>query len=251
VPLEEIEALSNMKIGIFVCVCERDMEWMPQFMKQAEILDYKVAWFADKLSFSSLVKLEQWPNTHYIYENKVGTFSEQSKEIAFRGLKGFDWAIQMDIDETWQDGAKELIEKALTENPDGYIAECPMITVFKEGETLYRRIDEYFKNGTESKRWRIYNLKYEWHWNDPITCGGYVYINGRSTNTFTAFPCEAESVHWGYWTHELMEKHKAKWEDVYVKAFGRNPYTHVYQNHINGTVEFEKIPLLEKYYKHL
>jgi hypothetical protein len=241
-----------MRIGIFLAVCKEDWEWVKQFKKQAEILGYDVAWFADKLNPDQLLELTLWKNTVFVHDNQTQVFSERSKEYPYRYFKenGYDWAIQMDVDETWQEGAKELIEQALEENPDGFVADCPMVTVFK-GDVLQQRVDEYFTTGTESSRWRIYNLKYEWHWNNHITCGAYVYINGVSNNTFKAFPCKAHSVHWGYWTHELMGKHKEKWDKVYTRVHGFNPYSDTAYKYINKEIQFDTIPLEDKYYKHL
>ncbi|MCL5667336.1 MAG: hypothetical protein M1383_06225 [Patescibacteria group bacterium] len=148
-----------MKIGIFTAICDRDFNWVPQFMKQAEILQYPVAWYADRLLPENLVVLKNWKLTVGIVEGK-DQFSEKSKEKAFNLLTGFDWAIQMDIDETWQDGAKEIIEKTLAENP-GHQGYCPMITVARRDDKLYRRMDDYFLKGKESGRERIYNLQEE------------------------------------------------------------------------------------------
>lgn len=239
-----------MKIGIFVAVCEKDFVWFPQFTKQAEILGYPVAFFADKLSPESLETLRAWKGTHYVYENSCEQFSERSKEKAFKGLQGFDWAIQMDIDETWEEGAKEKIEKALEENPEGHLGDCRMITVARHEGELYQRMDKYFANGRESHRERIYNMKFEWHWIDPITCGAYLFIDGSVQNECKLFPCEAATVHWGYSTYELCDEHKDKWTTVYTTVWGKMPYA-AYDMLTDKAYEFEKIPLDKKYYTHV
>lgn len=241
-----------MKIGIFTALCEQDKNWLPQFMKQCEILGYPVSWYADHLSLETLIQLEQWPLTFAIFEGKAELFSEKSKGKAMDALVGhFDWAIQMDIDETWEAGAELSLPKELSNHPDGQTAEVPMVTVFKDKDVLYQRLDPYFKDGVESKRCRIYNLKYQWGFADPITCGAYRYRDGSKLPDYISFPLSISTVHWGYWTHELMEKKKKKWDEVYTKVVGRNPYEHVYQSQINGNVIFDMILLLDKYYKHL
>lgn len=239
-----------MKIGIFTAVCEKDFVWFPQFARQAEILGYPVAFFADKLSSESLEKLRAWKGTHFVHDNQTEQFTERSKEKAFKGLIGFDWAIQMDIDETWEAGAKELIEKAVSEHPEDHIGNCRMITVTRSEEGLFQRMDKYFTNGRESARERIYNLKYEWHWIDPITCGAYLFEDNKVITECRIFQCEAASVHWGYSTFDLCDEHKEKWIDVYTKAIGRMPYE-AYNMLTDRAYEFEKIPLDKKYYEHL
>lgn len=238
-----------MKIGIFTAVCERDFHWFPQFIKQAELLRYPVAWFADKLSPESLETLRNHPMTHFVHENKTEQFSERSKEFAFKGLKGMDWAIQMDVDESWETDAKELIEKSLRENPDGFIAKCPMVTVHKKGSNLFQRMDPYFTAGTESNRARIYNLKYEWHWIDPITCGAQCFVNNQIA-TVETFDCPVTSVHWGYATYDSCQEHKEKWEDIWKKTWGKKPYS-TYEMLTDRKHNIPTVPLADKYYKHL
>jgi hypothetical protein len=240
-----------MKIGIFTAVCERDFLWFPQFKRQIEILGYPVAFFADKLSPESLKTLKDWPLTYFVHQNETEQFSERSKGFAFVGLKGFDWAIQMDIDETWQDGAKEILEKTLVENKDKHVGECEMVTVMRQNEELHRRADKYFlPPGREGSRARIYNNKFTWRWIDPITCGAYLFIDEKLQESCDQFWCDAATVHWGYSTYELCDDHKQKWVEVYTKVWGKMPYA-AYELLTDRTVQVEKIPLDPKYYKHL
>ncbi len=240
-------------IGIFVAVCERDFHWFKQFSHQAKILGYPVAIFADHLSPESLILLREDKNVIFVHDNQTEQFSERSKELAFNYLRNnhFAWAIQMDIDETWQDGAKTLIEQSLSENENGDIGNCPMVTVDNREGEFFRRTDKYFVSGVESARERIYNLKREWHWIDPITCGAYAFVNGAPSNEgITRFECPAISVHWGYSTQDLRLDHTEKWHDVWNKTVGRIPYQS-YGLHSDLTYEIPVVPLEEVYFKHL
>lgn len=239
-----------MRIGMFLSIYEKDMRWFPQFTKQAEILGYPVSWFADHLSKESLKRIKDWKLTHFVHNNQTQQFDERSKGFALKGLNGFDWAIQMDSDETWQDGAKELIEKSLLENPDGYIANCPMVQVHTKDGKHYRRTDPYFTVGTESKRDRIYNLKHKWAWLDPFTNGAYRMVDGVPADSTPSFKCEAETAHWGYSTWDLCDEHKETWDRVYMNAGGRNPYN-FYEGILIDRNLFGIEPLDIKFTKHL
>jgi hypothetical protein len=243
---------NKLDIGIFVAVCERDFHWFEKFERQAKILGYPISVFADHLSPESLERLEFSSATCFVHDNQTEQFSEKSKEIALRFLKdnNFKWAIQMDIDETWQDGAKELIEQALSENQDKDIGECQMITVDNRDGKLFKRVDDYFTKGVESKRERIYNLSNDWRWVDPITCGAKMFRNNILVEQVTQFWCPAASVHWGYSTQELRLDHTDKWHDVWMKTVGRIPYAS-YGIHSDITYKIPVEPLDKIYYQHL
>lgn len=241
-----------MKIGIFVAVCGEDFHWVPQFMRQAEILGWPVAWYADRLWSEQLKVLQDWPQSVGVYDGRE-QFSERSKEQAFKMLVkgGFDWAVQMDIDETWQEGAKEIIEADLTCRADEDIGVCPMVTVSEYKGQLYRRTEPYFTSGVESARARIYNLAREWHWLDPVTCGAIMFSGGRPVDVEAkVFRLAAASVHWGHITRESTAKHMEKWHQVWMSTIGRIPYD-AYDTLTNVDYRFSIEPLEDIFYKHL
>lgn len=228
-----------MKIGMFVATCDADWQWVAQFKKEALRLGFPVAWYGDNLSEEHLKEIQDFELTVGVFDGK-DKFSEKSKGHAMRILKraGFDWGIQMDIDETFERDAKEKIEKGL--NDEYHQMSCRMITVY-EDNGLYRRTDPYFLNGGESRRARFYNFKYDWNYVDVFTNGAY--LCGGETARIGEL--EVHSVHWGYKSLDLRKEHGEKWDRVYKEAGGRNPYdTYSYLVDIKPTVE-----VLEDKYK--
>lgn len=215
-----------MKIGVFVAVCDADFEWVRQFVQSSP---WPIALYGDNLSRENWQKILALKPLIVEAVDGKGIFSEKSKQQAFNILvdRGYDWAVQMDIDETWEQGAADIVEASLAENPDGHIGQCNMVHVIqREGELFIRQDPYYSTGGREGSRDRIYNMRYKWRWVDPLTNGAYPLNENGSVqeNVATIFATGATTVHWGYMTHNLRVAHRRKWDDVYIKAAGRNPY---------------------------
>lgn len=213
------------------------MNWSAQFIKEAKRLGYPVAWFADNLSPESLKKISEY--SVFVHDSRE-QFSECSKMIPYKALKQlrFDWAIQVDIDETFAADFKEKLEKTISENPEAHAIRCPMVTVYEDSQ----RIDGVFgPQGNEGGRDRAYNLMYNWAWIDPITCCAKLQ-KGEPVIPLS----EATTVHWGYATKELRQEHAKKWKEILQKVWGKNPYQKWEQFEKDSLVPI-LIPLETKY----
>jgi hypothetical protein len=241
-----------MKIGIFVCVCDKDMHWFDQFDREAQRIGYPVAYVGDRMSGENVDRIKNAKSTLSFYLNE-DQFSERTKQHGMKSLQRekFDWGIQMDIDETFELAAKETLEKSLEQNSDHHIARCSMVTAYlKDGEWMQRVDAQFGVGGIESSRERVYNLSHVWVYADPVTCGAKLVIKGKPAETYKPFHSGITTVHWGYHSKDLCKEHKEKWEDVFLKTFGRNPYS-TYDFLTNEAVVPELIPLNKKYYEHL
>jgi hypothetical protein len=206
-----------MKIGIFLCICEEDaIRWLDQLLPNLEAIGLPVSWYADHCSPETLVRLRSMPFTLAVHDEQVKPFSEQSKEIAFDALSGFDWAVQMDSDETWQTDAGELLRQALA-STSNLLVRCPMVTMWEHEGKMMVRTDL----GSQRYRIRIYNLAYRWHWADPVTNGPYAI---GYTGDAQPFDIPVRVFHWGYSTPALRLMHKERWDRIYGSHIGRNPY---------------------------
>jgi hypothetical protein len=161
--------------------------------------------------------------------NGTEIFNESSKRAAFHILlyKNFTWAASTDIDEIYEKGAKEKFD-LIDNSTECFLIHNSWVNLW--GDYQHVRTDGPFASGY---RCRINNLtpmregKYKWEWTTRLTNGCILlYSNGVRVKDrlvpmgYSDLVC----IHCGLMTHELRLQHKKRWDTVYTRAVGRNPY---------------------------
>lgn len=216
-----------MKIGFFTSVCEEDKHWIPQYLKELERLEIAFAIHFDRCSDELKKLMREHPLCVASTEqNKLDhVFSEKDKQGVLNGLVDldYDWAINVDIDETWEKDAPTKIQalEGMTADVVDYKWVC-----------LWNKPDQIRTDGPLSSghRTRIYNLRSEMRWifySDVINGAAAFDRHGqtRLRNETRQGKIDLVCIHWGMMTQEDRLFHKERWDRIYGHYSDRgNPY---------------------------
>lgn len=207
-----------MRIAAFTAVCQADARWVPQYLAEAERLNMQFVIYLDRVN----AKLHNMMVGHplclggFAQCNGKQEFNEMEKQHVFDILVNsqYDWAMAWDIDETYEkDAASKLFE--LNKHRDSDLVDTKWLNLWESKEWV--RVDGPFANG---HRVKFYNLsKGPFRFCHPTVNGAK--IEGRE-NIVTKL--DLVCLHWGMMTEELRIEHKQRWDRIYTKAVGANPY---------------------------
>lgn len=220
-------------IAAYTCICQDDACWIDQYLREATRLGMPFAMHFDKCTIDIMEKVTKHPLCMgYTSLDRTSTnmrvdFDEMHKQKPFDTVvrAEFKWALAWDIDETYERDAPAKIKKIceldtkhvvvrwlnLWETPD-------QIRVDAHWGCAYR--DKFFN--LQNSVWRfthkVINGPKQWD-----TIAGKPFDIDGDTDVYVKlmdFVC----LHWGLMTDELRRQHKARWDYLYTKAVGANPY---------------------------
>lgn len=201
------------KTAAFTAVCAEDACWVPNYLAEAERLNMPFAVHFDRCLLPEMA----WHKLcigHTQQPDPMIEFTEQHKQGIFDlvASKDFAWAMAWDIDETFEADAPRKI--AAIEAMDCDLVDIRWLNLW--GDPNHVRIDGTFGGGHRAK---FYRLLGEWVFDHPITNGAK--IRHREYRLGTS---DLTCLHWGMMTTELRTLHKERWDRIYTRAVGANPY---------------------------
>jgi hypothetical protein len=208
------------KVCAFVSVCAEDACWVPQFVSEMERLSMPFVVLFDRCHTHDLywtfVRSElcvSWTSRL----PKDGEFTEQCKQVILDRVAGdkFDWAMAMDVDETFERDAPAKIAEIVKLDAD--LVDVRWLNLW--GDKDHVRVDLNFAVG---HRVKFYNLRSgKWVFDHPITNGAK--LQGREAKVAKA---DLVCLHHGFMTQELRVMHKERWDRIYSTALrgDKNPY---------------------------
>lgn len=209
------------RVAAFTAVCQADARWIPQYLAETERLDIPFVMLFDRCSDDLI-------NSTMDHVNCIGSYTQSDPKFEFiEMLKqplldricelGYDWAMAWDIDETYERDAPTKLE-LLDLDEYGYydILDTPWKNLWDSPTQI--RVDGSFSEG---HRVKFYNLQKErrYHFDSPITNGAKLIGRDMDLAKFNLV-----CLHWGMMTHDLRVEHKERWDRIYSKAVGKNPY---------------------------
>jgi hypothetical protein len=205
----------------FTSICEEDACWADQYLAEMGRLDLRFVVHLDRCSDGLKAKMsghKLCAGSTFRDDPNV-EFTEQHKQSALDLVRKakFRWALAMDIDETWEKGATAKLS-ALFDVPDCLLARW--VNLWETAGQI--RVDGQFKDSFRVKLLRM-DRAYKWTFDHPITNGPKAFASG---NLVDVMPCRIDLVclHWGMMTRELRLQHKDRWDRIYTRAVGANPY---------------------------
>lgn len=215
-------------IVALTAVCEEDSAWVPQYLAEVDrlripfimLFDRCSSAFMESVLNSQVAELQHCQCVSYDVR-ALEEFNEQAKQGIWNQARhmGFDWAIAWDIDETWELNARDKIEQTLAET-DAHVLTARWLNLWETPDQV--RIDGGF-NGHHAK---FYNLQAgPWKFDHPITNGCKLLDDrGRIRTDTVTGKTDIVCLHHGMMTKELRQFHKERWDRIYTKAVGNNPY---------------------------
>lgn len=200
-----------MQIGAAIPICEKDAHYLPVLLPEIERMQVDVAWLANNCSEETIEKLASFSRTVAV-EVYDGIFHNSLRQYPLDELKakGYDWCIQWDADETWEELAPQKLTDLLTTQQ---LVQVRMAHVWeKDGKN-------YVTTDWAAERDRIYNLKYNWFYTSRVIAGATLLDEPVITT-----PLDIWMLHWGYATAERRAYHKTRWDRIHGNSAGKNPY---------------------------
>ena len=173
---------------------------------------------------------------HTSQDNPNREYTEQDKQACFDVVwlhkNEYDWALHLDMDEWLERTADQKMEELLPNCQDDMLV-CRWVNTWEKREQL--RIGEPFGNSIQGNpRVKLYNLKVHpetaqkrrWFFDHTIIYGcKLVALDGTCPSGYgTERQTDLVFVHFGLMTHDLRVLHRDRWNRVYGKAVGENPY---------------------------
>lgn len=206
--------LRGNTVCAFTSICDEDMEFFGNYWLESERLSLPFVLHLDRCKSEESQLFTMHPNcVGYTQQlNPNIEFNETHKQAALDAVKslGFKWAMAWDVDETYEKSAYEKLWN-LTHIKEDYL-DSPWLNLWDSA--FYIRTDNGFLEGHRVKYLR---LSHKWRFDSPIT-------NGPKADNVTLGKIDLVCLHWGMITERLRILHKERWDRIYSKSVGKNPY---------------------------
>jgi len=201
-------------ICVFTAVCEDDAFWVDQYLAEIDRLKLPFVIYLDRCSVETKQKLKNHTLCVGAYEQDDHTqeFHEARKQKLLDLIpKQYEWALAWDIDETWECRALEKLENL----PDADYIDVTWVNLWEDDQHI--RVGDGFGPRPRTK---LYSMKNPWKFTSPVVNGPYLHEKKDQV----AGRIELVCIHHGLKTKQLREQHKERWDRIYTKATGSNPY---------------------------
>lgn len=223
--------MNSKRIAAYLTICSQDAWLARQWLAETERLGIDFAVHFDRCS----------PETkrHFTYnacctgytsnDNPEVEYTEHDKQRCFNILveNGYEWALQLDADETLEKDAVTKLPRVL-ESQEAAGADCVGLRYVSLWDDLeHIRVDGPFASGYHVK---LYNLKggRKWKFAEPTVNGAYLMdVSGqykKKKGAVTETRCDLVCINHGTMTHELRVQHKQRWDAIYTRLVGNQPY---------------------------
>lgn len=219
-----------MKICAFTSVCQEDLStWTDKYLEEAERLRIPFAIHFDRCNHLDIYRSTLVSHPLCIgyssQNNESLEFDETHKQWVFDLVvlaKRYSWAMAWDIDETYE--RKAIAKLAEIEKLEADYVDVKWVNLWNDPRHI--RVDGPFSQGHRVKFYNLMSVPqgFKWKFTGKITNGAKL-VNSRGTPVSTVGgKHDLVCLHWGMMTQKLREQHKTRWDRIYTKAVGANPY---------------------------
>ena len=201
-----------MNICMLTSVSGEDSAWVPQYLNEVERLGIDFVIHLDRCDkrMSDLFTTHKSCAGHTKGDGREFNETHKNKPMALVVRLGYDLAFATDIDETYDKDAPSKLKSL----PRSGLTSTYWINLW--GDIKHIRVDGPFALKPRDK---LYDLKnHSWKYRSPVINGPYPHPDTTSVRS------DIVCLHHGFMTRELRLMHKARWDRIYTKARGKNPY---------------------------
>lgn len=212
---------------VFTSVTEEDNHWVGQYLNEMERLNLNFAVHFDRCHPVTKCKMSNHPLCVGVtnQDNDRIEFAETHKQAVFDLVwrsNLFSFALSLDIDETFEASASGKLG-TITRTKARTVS-LPQVTLWGGADTI--RVDEPFRT---QHRTRGYNLRagVRFIFNSPVVNGASVVSPRRVSPLYQmseSARIDLHVLHHGLMTRESRRQHLERWDKIYSKAVGYNPY---------------------------
>lgn len=211
-------------LGIIFPVCDGDERHFDRFIAELARLGFPFAVHFDHCSDETKRCFKEHPLFLGGYEDDdpESFFGEDSRQSALDILvkHGFKWMLSFDVDETLEKNAPEKIRKILETDADGAdVVEFPLLDLW--GDDRHYRIDGPFRSSHREKMFRLGIGN--WRYGAATVHAPKCYPRDKDHEVRVTKP-DVFVLHWGIMNMEDVRFHTERWNRVYIKKTGSNPY---------------------------
>ncbi len=174
----------------------------------------------------------------YCDDDPQSFFDESSRQSALNILasEGFQKFIHMDVDETLERDAPRKLRE-LAAQPGWDFVGMRVLNLWGDG--THHRADGPVEYGRREKMFNLESHR-EMRYYHPTIHAPKVLPAGREA---VLFQSDIFVLHWGIMSHADAEEHHKRWETIYVRKVGGNPYgTYQYLMDPNVTPVLHPVP---------
>lgn len=215
--------MEQKRIGVYTSICEEDVVWIPQYLKEIERLGLDFVMHFDRCTDETKKRIKAHPRCVGSTEqdDHAREFSETDKQKAHDKLieLGYDWSMAWDMDETWEKDMPAKLDMVRACTDYDYI----IVHFFHLwGDSKHIRVDEEFGRGSRTK---FQNLKsFDWKWRSHVVNGPSA-VGNKGYQWCRMGWMNIHCIHWGLMTPELRQFHKDRWDRIYGHhSDNGNPY---------------------------
>lgn len=231
----------DFRLGILFSVCDSDERHFQRFRDELERLGFP---FAVNFDHCSEKTKDFFKSSHFFlegYENDdpESHFNEMHRQPALTILQKaeFDWALSMDVDETLEKFAPQKIEEIMRMDVD--LVDCQLLDLW--GDERHYRVDGTF---ARSHREKFFNLNSgrtgeQLRYYHPTSHAPKFFLE-REVRVVKFHPLYV--IHWGIMDQADVQFHTKRWDDIYTKAVGGQPYQ--FYDYINDPAT---VPILNEF----
>lgn len=208
-------------LGILFAVCDGDEKHFDRFLAELTRLGFPFAVHFDHCSAETKRRFKEHPLFIDGHEDDDPNsfFGEDSRQSAMDILMkaGFEWALSFDVDETLEKNAHEKIARVLEMKED--VIECPLLDLW--GDERHYRVDGPFQSSHREKFFRLTIGR--WNYTHPTSHAPKATPRNRE-HVVTVGHADLHVIHWGIMDMDDVRFHTERWNRVYIKKVGKNPY---------------------------
>lgn len=231
----------NYKLALIFSVCDEDERHFARFNAELTRLGFEFFVNFDHCGSATKKLFKANPLCSGANENDdaADLFEESHRQKALRLVderKDFDWMLQMDVDETLERDAPRKIADILMLNVD--VVDCRVLDLWGDG-SMYR-VDGPFAGSHREKFFNLRTAEKLYYYHPTSHAPKHVPRHGRPSAVRSY---DLNILHWGMMNMEEVEFHCKRWDAIYTRSVGGNPYgTYPYLRDPNTVIQLQEVP---------
>jgi hypothetical protein len=223
------------KLGIVLITCDEDKGHFPRILAEFTRLGFPFAVCFDHCCDETKHLFTTHPCCVGFHDNTTQQFDERHRQYAFDILlkhDDYDWITYLDTDEVYDRRALELIPQILDYDAD--LVWCPVLDLWGTGDCYMDGVGclgpcmgpDSASTGGKQLRDKFYNLRTgTWQYRHPDIHAPYFTPRDGSRRAARRKRSNLYVLHYGLMSREDGAFHEQRWNTIYKKTLGRNPYS--------------------------
>lgn len=236
--------VESPRVGLIFPVCDGDERHFARFYAELTRLGFPFVAHFDHCCSNTKFKFQAHPLcTGWSTDDDPKSFFDESfRQQALDVLvatRRFTHMIHMDVDETLERDAPEMILEIARSGVD--VAKFRCLDLW--GDDLHYRVDGVFAGSRREKVFKLLGNKLKYP--HPTAHAPNVTPEGGKRGDARVVETDVKILHWGIMNLEDAQFHKDRWDAIYTRKVGSNPYggyTYYFDSAKDGLERVAEVP---------